>query len=366
MNNLTEEKILAIVSNCVLFKDVDKEIFKSHIFDSQFENLKNYKKGELILKQDTVGNSLFVVVEGKVEIKQDIGLYVSKSLCTFAAGDFFGEMALMVEGGHHNASAVSVEDGTACLEISRSFFDFIIENIPKASSIVLRNICERNNKGLDLLKADLNNSFQSIIHAMGKIAEYRDPETASHLRRVSMYVTVLSKWLMGKPGFEEINFGFLELIGLSSPLHDIGKVGIPDSILLKPGKLDPDEWEIMKKHSIYGGDAIQNTLSQFCYPKFLEMGRNIALYHHEKWDGGGYPEGLKGNEIPLEARIMAIADIYDALRQKRCYKDAFSHSKTKEMIFELENNHLDGRLVREFTNLDATFEKVFDQNNEGE
>jgi len=366
MDDLTEEKILSIVSNCDLFKGLDNEIFKFHIFKTNLENLKRYKKGELIIKQDDLGNSLFVVVNGRVEIKRDISLYASKSIDICAAGDFFGEMALMVKNGKHNASAISVEDSTACLEIPQNFFEFIIENIPKSASFVMRNICEKNNKGMELMKADLSNSFQSIIHAMGKIAEFRDPETTSHLRRVSMYVTVLSKWLMGKPGFEKINSGFVELLGLSSPLHDIGKVGIPDSILLKPGKLESDEWEVMKKHSIYGGDAIQNTLSQFCYPKFLEMGRNIALYHHEKWDGSGYPEGLKGNEIPLEARIMAVADIYDALRQKRCYKDPFSHSKAKEIIFGLENNHLDGRIVREFANLASTFEKVFDDNNEGE
>ena len=362
MNNFTEEKILSIISNCDLFKGLDKEIFK-HIFNSTSGDLKEYKKGGLIIKQGTLASGLFVVIDGKVEINREISLYASKSLKVCGPGDFFGEMALMVESGQHNASAISMEDGTTCLEISQSFFNFIIENIPKAASLVMRNICERNNHGLESMKADLSNSFQSIINAMGKIAEYRDPDTASHLGRVSRYVTVLSQWLMAKPGFEEINEGFVELIGISSPLHDIGKVGIPDSILFKPGKLDPDEWEIMKKHSIYGGDAIQNILAQFCYPKFLEMGRNITLYHHEKWDGSGYPEGLKGNDIPVEARIMAVADIYDALRQKRCYKDAFSHSKTKEIIFDLENNHLDGRLVREFANLDSTFEDIFDDNN---
>jgi HD-GYP domain-containing protein (c-di-GMP phosphodiesterase class II) len=364
MKNFTGDEVLAVVSKCALFKDLDPEILKSYLFNPTFETLKIYKKGENIIKQGAEGKSLFVVVDGKVEIERELGSRASRSLCIFGPGDFFGEMALLMEDGQRNASVLAEEEGTACVEISKSFFKDLIENVPKTAAIVLRNISERNKRGTEFMKADLNNSFRSIIHAMGTIAEFRDLETAAHISRVGMYVTILSQRLRGMPGFEMIDDGFVDLIGLSSPIHDVGKVGIPDSVLLKPGKLDPDEWEIMKKHAVYGGEAIQKTLSQFCYPQFLEMGRNIALYHHEKWDGSGYPDGLEGDAIPLEARIMALADIYDALRQKRCYKDPFSHIETRKMIIELANNHLDGRIVKEFASLESTFEIIFEENKE--
>jgi len=306
----------------------------------------------------------FLVVKGRVEVKQNLNFFIIKSLDVFTPGDFFGEMALVMDDGVRNASVISLEEDTVCAEFSKSFFTFLIENVPKTAASVLRKISERNRSGSKSMMADLDNSFRAIIHGMGVIAEYRDPDTSTHLKRVGMYCTVLSQWLMGKPGFQQIDGSFVKMVGLSSPLHDVGKVGIIDSILLKPGKLDAKEWEIMKKHSIYGGDAVQKTLAQFCYPQFLEMGRNIALYHHEKWEGSGYPEGLKGEAIPLEARIMALADVYDACRSRRCYKEPFSHEKTRDIIYDLESNHLDGRMVREFVHLETTFKRIWDDHKE--
>ena len=144
-------------------------------------------------------------------------------------------------------------------------------------------------------------------------------------------------------------------------LHDIGKVGVPDHILLKPGKLTPDEWKIMKQHTVFGAQAIKKILKNFSYPEFLEMGHNIALYHQEFWDGKGYPEGLAGDDIPAEARIMAVADVYDALRSTRPYKESLTHEVVKKVIVQSKGTHFDPRIVDVFIELEAKFEKIFDE-----
>ncbi|MDH4185285.1 MAG: HD domain-containing protein, partial [Nitrospinota bacterium] len=144
----------------------------------------------------------------------------------------------------------------------------------------------------------------------------------------------------------------------SSPLHDIGKVGVPDHILLKPGKLTKEEFEIMKTHTSIGGDALASSERMFGDNSFLSMGRDIAYYHHEKWNGAGYPKGLKGEEIPLPARIMSIADIYDALTSKRIYKDAFPHERTVSMIMEESGKMLDPNIVKAFSNVQDVFQEI--------
>ncbi len=134
----------------------------------------------------------------------------------------------------------------------------------------------------------------------------------------------------------------------SAPLHDIGKIKIPDSILNKPGKLTPEEFDIMKKHSEYGGEVIDELIESLTEASYLEIARDIALYHHERWDGSGYPKGLKGEEIPLSARIMAVADVFDALVSERVYKKAFSFEKAMEIIREESGTHFDPRIVKAF------------------
>jgi len=199
----------------------------------------------------------------------------------------------------------------------------------------------------------------SAIFGLAKLAEYRDPETGGHLARIKNYVKVLSEELRRFPKFEEILTD--EYIGnmyQSSPLHDIGKVGVPDHILLKPGKLTKDEFEIMKTHTSIGGDALASSERMFGDNSFLSMGRDIAYYHHEKWNGSGYPKGLAGDSIPLPARIMSIADIYDALTSKRVYKDAFPHEKTVSMITEESGKTLDPFIIKAFTNVQDVFQEI--------
>ena len=166
------------------------------------------------------------------------------------------------------------------------------------------------------------------IFTLAKLAESRDPETGEHLERVRNYCRVIAQHLQDNPTFRsQMDDEYVELIYQTSPLHDIGKVAIPDHILLKPGRLTAEEFEIMKTHTTRGAATLEAALEKYPGTPFLEMARDIALAHHEKYDGQGYPQGLAGDEIPLSARIMALADVYDALTSRRVYKEAYSHEQ---------------------------------------
>jgi len=198
--------------------------------------------------------------------------------------------------------------------------------------------------------------------AFGSLAETRDNETGNHLRRTQSYVRALANRLKDHPAYRDhLSEEKIETLCKSAPLHDIGKVGIPDSILLKPDKLTPEEFEVMKTHTRIGRDSIaaaQETLGD--HSEFLALAREIAYGHHEKWDGTGYPEGLKGEDIPVSARLMAVADVYDALISDRVYKKALSHDEAVEVIREGRGNHFDPTVVDAFLELAEEFRSMAD------
>ncbi len=199
------------------------------------------------------------------------------------------------------------------------------------------------------------------IFSMAKLAESRDPETGAHLERVQSYCRALAQHLASTGGFEEIDAEYVRLLYGTSPLHDIGKVGIPDSVLLKPGRLSDREFEIMKTHTSIGAETLDAALKRFPKTKFLRMARDIAAGHHERFDGTGYPAQLKGNEIPLAARIVALADVYDALTSKRVYKDAFAHDIAKDIITKESGVHFDPAIVQAFGATEQTFIAIRDR-----
>lgn len=190
------------------------------------------------------------------------------------------------------------------------------------------------------------------INALAEVAETRDNETGNHIRRTQHYVRILARRLQTHPRFAAVLADtVIELMFKSAPLHDIGKVGIPDHILLKPGKLTAEEWTIMKTHSMLGAMAIERALSNADRRlDFLDMAMQIARYHHEKWDGSGYPEGLKGDAIPISARLMALADVFDALISRRVYKEAMSFGQVKDIIVAERARHFDPDVVDAFLN----------------
>jgi len=201
-----------------------------------------------------------------------------------------------------------------------------------------------------------------VIFSLARLAESRDTETGQHLERVRQYSRRLAQEMSKLPEFAHVIDGeFVRLIYQTSPLHDIGKVGIPDGVLLKPGKLTKDEFEVMKKHTILGAETLDAALKQFPKAQFLQMARDIAMAHHEKWNGSGYPYGISGNEIPLSARIVAVADVYDALTTRRIYKDAFSTEYAEQVIREGSGKHFDPEVVQAFEACKKDFVRFVEQ-----
>ncbi len=206
---------------------------------------------------------------------------------------------------------------------------------------------------------ELTQTKEVTIDCMASIAEYRDLETGLHIRRTQNYIKLLALHLKDHPKFKNyLTNEAVDLIYQSAPLHDIGKVAISDSILLKPGKLTEEESTIMKKHAFLGSEAIAKSEKRLTSNSFLRFAKEIAISHHEKWDGTGYPYGLKGEEIPISGRLMAIADVYDALTSKRPYKPAISHEKTVQIVMEGKGTHFDPDVVDAFLELEAEFKKI--------
>ena len=206
-----------------------------------------------------------------------------------------------------------------------------------------------------------NDLIQQVsIRALAHLAEIRDPETGNHILRTQGYVRLLASALADHPRFADtLTPGYIDLLSRSAPLYDIGKVGIPDHILLKPGKLTPEEFEIMKTHTTLGRDAIEHAEIQLGMPvEFLSTAKEIALSHQEKWDGSGYPQGLAGEAIPLSARLMAVADVYDALISRRVYKNSVPHEQAVAIIQEGRGVHFDPDITDAFVELQESFRAI--------
>jgi len=206
---------------------------------------------------------------------------------------------------------------------------------------------------------DLTLVHSSTIDSMTSIIEMRDNETGAHITRTKEYIKYLSHYLYSHNIYKDIlTPRFRELLYIANPLHDIGKVGIPDYVLKKPGKLTQEEFTIIKDHAYIGKKIIDNAMKSNKKNEFLKIAHNIAYCHHEKWDGSGYPQGLVGDKIPLEARIMALADVYDALVSRRCYKSSFEYSQAEQIIIEGKGTHFDPILIDVFIEIKDKFKEI--------
>ena len=208
-------------------------------------------------------------------------------------------------------------------------------------------------------KPDPPVAAQGVLDLTNWNAEYRDLETGTHLERIREYSRILARELAGHPNYSGyITDRYIDDLFHSSILHDIGKVGVPDSILLKPASLTPEEFRIIQQHVMIGGDSIKGIEAKMNMESFLTLGREIAYYHHEKWDGSGYPKRIKGEDSPLSARIVALADVYDALTSERPYKKAMSHEKAAAIILDGRGKHFDPLMVDIFSEKQAVFDDV--------
>ena len=200
---------------------------------------------------------------------------------------------------------------------------------------------------------------EATIHAMASLAEWRDTETGAHIKRTQNYVKALALHMAGQPQYQEqLDADVISWLYLSAPLHDVGKVAIADTVLHKPGPLTDEEYEAMKTHALYGRNVLAAADKFLGEDSFLKMACDIAYCHHERWDGRGYPQGLKDEEIPLSARLMSLADVYDALRSQRVYKPAMPHESAADIIFDGRGTQFDPDVVDAFMLIQEQFKTI--------
>jgi putative two-component system response regulator len=277
-----------------------------------------------------------------------------------------GELKEIESDGYLPVLVITAQPGHKLRALQAGAKDFISKPFELAEVLVrvhnmleVRLLHQELHNYNDMLKqqvrertADLQESYLETIFTMTRAAEHKDEDIGAHVQRISLY----SRELARKLGMDE---EFVDKIFFASPMHDIGKIGIPDHILLKSGSLTPDEWEVMQEHASMGATILGNSKSSY-----LKMGAEIALNHHERWDGGGYPNGKRGEVIPLTARIMNICDIYDALRSRRPYKPAFDHLKTMDILTHgdgrTQPEHFDPRILSVFTQNHQSFRDIFE------
>ncbi len=209
---------------------------------------------------------------------------------------------------------------------------------------------------LKLKTQEVSRTQTAIIYGLAKLSESRDTDTGDHLDRIQNYVAILAKDLSSQ--HPQLTEKAIENLSLASSLHDIGKVGIPDSILLKPGKLSQGERNVMQYHTVIGGECLEAIQTRLGNNQFLDMARDIAWSHHECWDGSGYPHQLSGTTIPLVARIVAVADVYDALTSKRPYKRAKSHSESSQILLQGKGTKFDPNVIDAFIRHESEFESI--------
>lgn len=234
----------------------------------------------------------------------------------------------------------------------------LLQTIANGAAVAMTNVQLFNS--LIAAREEAVKAKDAIVLAMGSLAEARDNETGSHVRRTQQFIRLLAEECLARGLFApELDAAFISLVTKSAPLHDIGKVGVPDKVLLKPGKLSPREFQMMKRHVEIGRAAIANAERWLgTCTAFFQIAQDIAFTHHEKWDGTGYPRGLKGEAIPLSGRMMAVVDVYDALVSPRVYKEAMPHADAVALIAAESGHHFDPRLVEVFLSIADKFEDV--------
>lgn len=295
-----------------------------------------------------------------------LGMIVIVQLVSVVIGLLLGHDGQSTTGGDSNVNnAVLSLIGSPVVPTAYLSFFQMLSATAGLFWMILRNSERQSIFDGKLLQYEnkLTSAQDAIVFGFAQLAESRDRDTGQHLNRIAVYSTRLATALRNSSKYnKQISSEFVREIGNSAILHDIGKISIPDHILLKAGPLTKSERQQMQKHAQVGGDCIQQIQQRMGGSAFfLDMARDIASYHHECWDGSGYPHRLSGEDIPLSARIVAVADIYDALSSERIYKSAFSHEKCLKIIQEEAGVKLDPVVVESFIAIEAEIEQIRDE-----
>ena len=311
--------------NCICYAGVDVSMEDFQIYEKQFL---------LKLLSLCAGFMIMIITAGLWFSEYHIIYPVNTIVKTADAFDYSGESARIQNV--ENVRNLSIHTGDEIENLYFAFLQTIEENMINYSSMLQKS-------------KDLDEVQTKLIMVLADLVENRDSSTGDHIRKTATYTGIIM-YKMREMGYytDVLTDEYIDSVIKSAPLHDIGKIRISDSILNKPGKLTDEEFEIMKQHTTYGAQVIEQCISTLSGSNFLGEAKNIAKYHHEKWNGKGYPEGLSGEDIPLSARIMAVADVFDALISKRVYKDAFSFDKAMEIIKEDSGTHFDPKVAEAF------------------
>jgi len=290
---------------------------------------------------------------GEAEILAGSGLFdgtAGRRLADAVDGEACADIAAALAAGQsvyrdgHGSAVFRTRRHTACVV-------HVAGALTPIDRQLVEIFCSKVAAGLDnvYLLEQLRRTQTATVQVLGKLAEFKDEVTGEHVKRIERWATLIARELQARGVFPAIvDDHFCEHIGLASILHDVGKVGIPDHILRKPGRLDPDEMAIMREHAAIGGTVLREATRMVDGHTYLQLGADIAESHHEKWDGSGYPRGLAGDDIPLAGRIVAVADVYDALIHTRPYKKAWEQSEVLDLLRRETGSHFDGRVVDAF------------------
>ena len=316
----------------------------------------SFRKGVVICREGDEGHAMYVIASGLVSVSSEMG-WGQRELDRKGPGAVFGEMAL-ISNDVRSATVRALED-TECLQLDNVGFDDLLDQDPALAQRIAKIMTRRFSSLVHRTSNELIGAYRTLIFALANMTESRDPETGAHLERTRNYCVVLSEELMktGRYG-SSIDHAFIDGIYQAAPLHDIGKVAIPDAILFKPEGLGVEEFERMKSHTTIGASMMEKVIRQSGADLF-GIAHRICLSHHERWDGGGYPAGLAGKAIPVEARIMALADVYDALLSKRVYKEAMTMESARDWIKKGAGSQFDPDMVAVMLEKIDRFEEIY-------
>lgn len=320
-----------------------------------FNALTDFSSGVLKQISAILGSNdehlMFARIDGQVKL-----IASSSKLSDEQKADLSGEILTAVKESFETREKVVSQGASTIFINGKQRHPFVVYVNTEAALdplmySMLELFCQRIASGFETAEilTRLRAAHQSSVSVMANLAEYKDDDTGDHVLRLAMYSRAVADACRQHPDFnDEITDEYIHSLGYGAILHDVGKISIPDQILKKPGKLDPNEWEVMKSHTVAGGRILERNMPATQDNEYLRLGAQIAYNHHEKWDGSGYPEGKRGNAIPLAARITAIVDVYDALIHERCYKEAWPEDKALQLIKDNAGKEFDPLLVDVF------------------